>query len=504
MSALANTAQALRDFAVERPTAAFVSAGALLLTYLAYRGEPKNLQHIPSGASTWGPLYYVEIFKYIVNAPKVVTRGFARTNSQIIKIPTFYGWTVIIRGTDNIDEVRKHPERTLSVLEPLREMLQIDYTMHEGVHTDPYHVQVILNQMRRAIPRMIPALSEELEASFEDYFKASPDEWTEIPAQAALMKVISRASNRTFVGLPQCRDPDYIELTAQYAVDVMKVSTILKMFPSFLRPLINSCLPTIKNGINRGVKHLGPIISKRKEQIDLLGDEYVGPDDLLTWFMEEAKGEEAEVRALAIRILIINMAAIHTSTVTLIQALYDVALYPEYQKELREETQRVVREHGWSKEAVDKMAKLDSFIRESQRLHAINSLGMDRMAMVDFTFSNGMTVPKGTIISVDWLDSHGKYDSPTEFDPWRHYRLHQETGKKADMTITSSNFLAFGHGRAACPGRFFAAVELKMLLAHLLLKFDVKMKGGVRPEDVCLGSNIFPNSNGQLLFKKRV
>lgn len=35
---------------------------------------------------------------------------------------------------------------------------------------------------------------------------------------------------------------------------------------------------------------------------------------MLQWLLEEAKGEERTVRALALRILVINFAAIHTSS----------------------------------------------------------------------------------------------------------------------------------------------------------------------------------------------
>lgn len=36
---------------------------------------------------------------------------------------------------------------------------------------------------------------------------------------------------------------------------------------------------------------------------------------------------------------------------------------------LREEISTIVQADGWTKEAVDKMRKLDSFVKETQRLH---------------------------------------------------------------------------------------------------------------------------------------
>jgi hypothetical protein len=37
---------------------------------------------------------------------------------------------------------------------------------------------------------------------------------------------------------------------------------------------------------------------------------------------------------------------------------------------MREEAARVIKEEGWSKAALNKMHKIDSFLRESQRLGA--------------------------------------------------------------------------------------------------------------------------------------
>lgn len=49
------------------------------------------------------------------------------------------------------------------------------------------------------------------------------------------------------------------------------------------------------------------------------------------------------------------------------QALYHLASHSEWQRELREEVEEVVRAEGWSKAAMGKMRKIDSFLREQQR-----------------------------------------------------------------------------------------------------------------------------------------
>jgi Cytochrome P450 len=50
------------------------------------------------------------------------------------------------------------------------------------------------------------------------------------------------------------------------------------------------------------------------------------------------------------------------------QALYRLLANPEYIGPLRQEIEAAVAEEGWTKAGMDKMHKLDSFLRESQRL----------------------------------------------------------------------------------------------------------------------------------------
>lgn len=50
--------------------------------------------------------------------------------------------------------------------------------------------------------------------------------------------------------------------------------------------------------------------------------------------------------------------------------LLDLAARPEYAQPMREEVQAVINEEGWTKVAVGKLWKLDSFLKESQRLSA--------------------------------------------------------------------------------------------------------------------------------------
>ena len=49
-------------------------------------------------------------------------------------------------------------------------------------------------------------------------------------------------------------------------------------------------------------------------------------------------------------------------------AFYHLLSNPEYIEPLRHDVETAVAEEGWTRAAMDKMLKVDSFLRESQRI----------------------------------------------------------------------------------------------------------------------------------------
>ena len=129
--------------------------------------------------------------------------------------------------------------------------------------------------------------------------------------------------------------------------------------------------------------------------------------------------------------------------------------------------------------------------------------------MNDFTFSDGVTIPRGTSISFSAQNAHCNdkvYEDPLKFDGFRFSKMREGEGsaKKVGMVSSSQDHLSFGHGRHVCPGRYFAACELKLMFAHIVMTYDVKLEvEGVRPPDMWVMTACVPNQNAKVLFRKR-
>ncbi|KAJ7477066.1 cytochrome P450 [Mycena galericulata] len=359
-------------------------------------------------------------------------------------------------GRALMEDIANAPENELSFYESINEFLQTGYTAGWGIEKDPYHAGVVRTSMTRNLGVLFPEVREEIILAFEDLLPVQGKDWLTVPAFDTMMQIVCRTSNRLFVGLPSCRDPDFIQLNVAYAMDVIISAQLINMLPAFLRPTIGPLLSPRKRILRRASKHLTPVVAERFRKENELGDKYTDrPNDLITWLMDAAEGEERTVPALVQRVLFVNFAAIRTSTDTFTHMVYDLAAYPHHVEPLREEVQSVVQKEGWTRASLNKMYKIDSFLSESQRFHGIGTLSLGRKVVKrdGFTFSNGVTLPYGTYLhSPMWSVHHDPkiYSDPDVFDGFRFSKLmkNEDVGSAKFQTITTSlDYLPFGHGR---------------------------------------------------------
>ena len=152
-----------------------------------------------------------------------------------------------------------------------------------------------------------------------------------------------------------------------------------------------------------------------------------------------------------------------------------------------------------------------------------------RKAMKDYIFSDGTFIPKGTLVGVATRSLHYDkkfYENPNVFQPFRFAEMHKGDNDetKAQLVSTSTEYLDFGLGRHAwydafyptfhlgvercfhcSPGRFFAANELKTMLAHVVVTYDIKLEDSVaRPRCSQFGVAILADPRAKVLFRKRI
>jgi gliotoxin biosynthesis cytochrome P450 monooxygenase len=79
------------------------------------------------------------------------------------------------------------------------------------------------------------------------------------------------------------------------------------------------------------------------------------------------------------------------------------------------------------------------------------------------------------------------------------------------FVTTSLESLNFGHGNHACPGRFFASNEIKVVLIELLRRWDFRLKGDVncvggedkRPQNLAGDLSVHPDPRAEIEVRRR-
>ncbi|KAI6144930.1 cytochrome P450 [Pisolithus tinctorius] len=485
-----------------------VSAGLVGITVQLFL-QCQRLNAIPTvGSTNWGGSWRSAI-KNIRGTSGVVQEGYNRYKNVPFKIPLLYNWMVVVSGAKLLEEVKAAPDDQLSAAEGTNDFLKIAFTMGHRVANEPYHFVVIKTQLNRKLSSLCPIVEDEISVALSEVFSSQGNEWKPVVALEAIQKVVSGASNRIFVGLPLCRNPDWLEFGLQFAVDSLVSAAKMDLFPRFMWPIIASLVTSTESQVGRAVEFLGPIIRERQKIADRArsGEVVNMPDDFLQWLIDT--GIETTEREITQRILVMVFASVHVTASSLMCAVYNLAAHPEYLEPLREEVDTVVRQHGWTKAATDKMYKIDSFLKESLRLGGASSLIMLRKVLKDFTFSDGRVIPRGCYISAPSCAIHHDeefYDKPNAFDPFRFVRP-RSNGKdmKQGMVSLAPDYLAFGHGKHACPGRFAAAMIQKTILAHIVSSYDLKLDDDAPAScrTVEFGIFIAPDPTTTVLLRKR-
>lgn len=138
------------------------------------------------------------------------------------------------------------------------------------------------------------------------------------------------------------------------------------------------------------------------------------------------------------------------------------------------------------KSCLFRMRLLDSFLKESARMDCFPTT-LRRIALRDVRFRDGTLLPQGAycmIAPAPMKDSSFYTPDALVFDGFRYIKLRQaasergSTGEQYQYCSVSNQDTVFGLGVHACPARFFATFQVKLLVAYMLLHYDMRLPDG--------------------------
>ncbi|KAJ8577063.1 hypothetical protein ON010_g2146 [Phytophthora cinnamomi] len=223
----------------------------------------------------------------------------------------------------------------------------------------------------------------------------------------------------------------------------------------------------------------------RKAEFAAKGEKMVARD-LITLFMESNLRQTEDIHiedddATIMRDMVMSFAfAGKDSTAdNMCWFIVNMNRYPEILVKIREEMKEKLpglltgEIKVPTQEQIRDLVYLEAVIKENMRLHPSTAFIM-REAMENTTLVDGTYVEKGqTLMISSYCNARNKRtwgEDCLEFKPER--MIDPETGKL--RVLSPYVFSGFGSGQHVCIGQKFAMMEIKMTLATLLSKFDIK------------------------------
>lgn len=439
--------------------------------------------------------------------------------------------SIVVLPISLLDELSTLPASIASPNGALEHDLLGPYTGLDLILESRLHHSIVQRKLTPRLGVLTPGLENELKSAFEDYFPAC-DDWTEFTPYQLFGMISARLSGRALVGTALCRNPTWLDISFNYTENrkptsgslplrlteladtfsVFRTVVLLRLFPDWIRPLLCRALPSYWHGqkyVRSAKALLGP---KIRDLLCRSDDGSWSPEDneddsnVLSWLVDTAKGRDRDPDTLAHVEVLLALASVHTTLLRMVNVLYDLAANPGYFRELQVEIESEAEsKQGWNAASYSQLQKLDSVLRESQRMSPPTIMGMKRLFKQTYTFSDGLNIPKGTYAclptySIENDPEHTPY--PDFFDGLRSYRRRQQTwtsdnklngnNDEHQFSSTERTILNFGYGKSACPGRYFASLVIKILFVKLLTEYEIKFLPGMeRPKNIVAHEFLF-------------
>ncbi|KAI0817255.1 cytochrome P450 oxidoreductase GliF [Xylaria sp. FL0064] len=398
------------------------------------------------------------------------------------------------------DEIKRLPEHTASA-KSFFHATNYGHWSQIGTET-PELIKSVIADLTRSLPARVQARQEDCQNAFDDVLGRKRD-WKEFPLMMTTFEIVTQINACSFVGRKLGTTKGWIKSVMWSPILIHVAVTLLDACPLILRPLLAPIyfFPTIKNRWDMK-RLLTPVLKEdineyygAADKKEILKPKPEGKVPFTGFLLSRYKTAEANIKQLISDYVLISFDSTPSTASALFHALCELALHPECAEILRQELDEVVVAGNLPGTHLQELRKMDSFLRESFRLHPIGIFALQRALEKPVKLSVGPTLPAGTIMAVDGLAinrSPELWENPDEFDMFRFYNLRQKPGNenRYHFLTTGNDSPGWGDGTQACPGRFFATSTLKIALAHFLRNYDIE----IRPD--CLPLTTTPLSNG--------
>ncbi|NP_001090686.1 uncharacterized protein LOC100036663 [Xenopus tropicalis] len=317
-------------------------------------------------------------------------------------------------------------------------------------------------------------INEECDFLVEQFksFKGEPFDNTMIMNAAVANIIVSIVLGHRF----DYQDPIFLRLMSliNENIRLMGSPTVMlyNVFPSVMRWLPGNHQTVGKNAAENR-RFIRETFTKHRDKLDV--NDQRNLIDAYLVRQQEKNGNAVYFHDDNLTVLVSNLfaAGMETTSTSVRWGLLLMMKYPEIQKNVQNEIEKVIGQSRPQTEHRKSMPYTDAVIHEIQRFGNIIPMNLPHATAQDVTF-RGYFLPKGTYVIpllTSVLYDQTRFEKPKEFYP-QHF-LDSEGN-----FVKNEAFLPFSAGKRSCAGENLAKMELFLFFTSLLQNFTFQAPPG--------------------------
>lgn len=304
-------------------------------------------------------------WQFFRNGPALIREGYEKYKDSFFKVS---GNDLLIVPNKYLAELASMPPEKLSLNTAIVDAFQRLHSITAVITDNSLQSRMLTSRLTPKLGLHVPLVQEQFRKYLPLELPATEKEWTSINALNLARRMVHRGVATQFV-TELAEDEEYLPTAISYSENGFKHNFLLRVFPDWAKPVVARLLPTswcVDWALTRAKRMVIPIIRerRRREQED---PSYEKPDDFLQYLMDGGQ-EIDDVETTVQRLMVTYLGSGPSTIIAVAQVLFDLCAHPEYVEPLRQEALEVLRKGGYTRQALAGMKKMDSFMRESQRL----------------------------------------------------------------------------------------------------------------------------------------
>lgn len=306
-------------------------------------------------------------WQFFRNGPDMIREGYAKYKETFFKVS---GNDLLIVPNKYLSELASMPAEKLSLNTAIVDAFQNLHSITAVIVDNSLQSRMLMTRLTPKLGLHVPLVQDQLRKHLPQELPATEDNWTALNALALARRLVHRGVATQFV-YELREDEDYLTTAINYSEYGFKHNFMLRVFPDRLKPVVASFLPTswgVNRALRKAEKMIIPLMRERQRR-ERDEPRYERPDDFLQHLIDGGSEIGDDEATTVQRLMVTYLGSGPSTIIAVAKVLFDLCAHPEYVDILRVEALEVLKAHGsFTKQTLANMKKMDSFMRESQRL----------------------------------------------------------------------------------------------------------------------------------------